>query len=209
MLGIIESTQKATNTQKEFARTFELDTEEGLTAAIALLEENQKQQSIGGDEWVRLGEKAEEYRKILQRLKEEANFSIEDIVFVDDDFAQDAIDIDNFLNTEGIEFQAKLLADRLGQNQKDLISEFDSLYERDFQNFQEYAQRKLEAENLITQQRVQNQLDFLSTTQDFAQAFFEIQSNRIDDEIEKQNEAFDAIVNNKNSSEEQIRIVRS
>ncbi len=206
ILDLLETEKQSLKSKEEFVRTYDLATEEGLTSAITLLESQQKKLVLGSDEWVELGKQADNYRKILKKVKDEANFSIEDIAFIDSDAAQDALDVKNFLDTEGIEFQAGLLAQRLGQNQADLIEEFKSLYEQDFENFQDYAKRKLETEDLITQQRVQNQLDFLSTTQDFAQAFFDIQSNRIDDEIEKQNEAFDNIINNKNSSEEAIAI---
>lgn len=206
VLDLLETEKKATKTKEEFVRTYDLTTEEGLNSAINLLENQQKLLTIGSDEWRELGKQADNFRKTLEKLKQEANLTIDDIQFIDVDSAEDALDVKNFLDTEGIALGMKNLAETLGIEQSVLVDEFEKYYKKDFENFQEYSKKKIEAEEELKLVRRQALVDGLGVAQDFAQAFFEIQSNRIDDEIEKQNEAFDNIVNNKNSSEEAIAI---
>jgi len=206
LTDLFDVQQKTTKATEKFIKTFDLDTEEGLTSAISLLEEQQKKLVLGGDEWQELGKQVENYRKLLKKLKQEANFSVEGITFIDGDAAQDALDVKNFLDTEGIEQGMKTLSETLGIEQSQLVDEFEKYYKKDFENFQKYALQKAEAEKELEFVRRQALVDGLGVAQDFAQAFYEIQSDRIDEEIEKQNEAFDNIINNKNSSEEAIAI---
>ncbi|BFP39492.1 hypothetical protein FGF1_03370 [Flavobacteriaceae bacterium GF1] len=206
ILSLLDTEERANRSRREFIDTFELDSEATINGTIGYLKNLRSAVSIGGAEWINLTAQIEDFEKTLTRLREQATLSVEDIAFIDSDAAQDALDVQNFLNTEGIEIQALELSKFLKQNQEELLSEYDSLYERDFDNFLKWAKAKTEAEIEENNARERLLNDSLSVAQDFAQAFFEIQANRIDDEISKQNDAFDAIVNNKNSSEEQIRI---
>lgn len=206
VLDLLDTEKKGTKARQEFIDTFELDSENTLNATITFLQNMQKEVAIGSSEWFALDKQIKDVQKTLQDLLDNANFDVGSINFIDEDTAQDALDVENFLNTEGIELQAKLLAESLKQTQEELLAEYDSLYERDYMNFVKWAKKKVEAEIEANNRREEVLSNIINVGQDFAQAFYEIQANRIDDEIEKQNEAFDNIVNSKESSEETIAI---
>lgn len=204
ILDLIEPQKEANKAQQEFISNLDTASESTFQIAISNLKGLRAELEVGSDQYKNITRDIENLEKALDGLKN--GFDLDNIDFIDPNAAQDAIDVDNFLNTEGIELAAKQLAGSLKQTQEELLAEYDSLYERDYQNFLKWAKEKTEAEIKENDRRLEVQQELLSIGQDFAQAFFEIQSNRIEDEIEKQNEAFDAVVNNKNASEEQIRI---
>lgn len=203
---LFETQDKATKSNEKFIATFDLLSEDTLTTTINFLRGMQKEVAIGSSEWFKLDQQIKQVEKTLKDLLNNANLDLSQIEFIDPEDAQIAIDADEFLNTEGILLASKLLASALKTDQEELLAEFDALYERDYTNFLKWAKAKTEAEIAENNRREQVLSDIINVGQDFAQAFYEIQANRIDDEIEKQNEAFDNIVNSKEASEETIAI---
>ena len=205
ILGVAEARTKQAKTQQLVVEVLDETSERSLTSTISSLERARSEVGIGTREWQEYTEAIKAVKEELSLLKQTFEDGIPELAEVEDDF-EIFQEVQRFLNIDGIDQGLRSLADRLGTTQEELVKEFESLYERDFKNFLEYQERKLEAEQILSEQRTDIQLNSLSVAQDFAQAFFDVQSNRVEREIEAQNRAFDAIINGKNASEEQIRI---
>ncbi|EAR14672.1 coiled-coil domain-containing protein [Robiginitalea biformata] len=124
----------------------------------------------------------------------------------DDQLPQIAADVDQFLNTEGIRQGMENLAELLKEDQDELNAQFEQGYEQDFQAFLRFSKAKIEIAQEEKEARLELAQDALSGISDLGSSLFEIAEQRAEREVELQNEAFDAIINSKNATEEQIEI---
>jgi hypothetical protein len=114
-----------------------------------------------------------------------------------------AFDVDQFLNTEGIQIGMKALAAKLGVNLEELNKEFTSLYEEDYKSFLKYAKLKEEVDQIAKDQQVDNLFSSLDLGETLAASFFELDTKRIDERQQRNEDAYNVIANSATSTEEQ------
>lgn len=132
-------------------------------------------------------------------------FKLSDL-FEADDTPEIAADVDQFLNTEGVQQGMQNLANTLKRELEELNAEFTNGYEQDYQSFLRFSRLKIEQAAEEKQQRLELANQTLDGISDFGAALFEISEQRAERDIERQNEVFDAIINSKDATEEQIAV---
>jgi len=207
LLGVIDAEEKRT---------------QAVNGSIAFYENFVRQQEELRDSTARTAEEYDAFSRSIEEAKgkilelqgafrdtelvfQQEKFSLNDL-FEQDDTLEIAQDVDRFLNTEGVRQGMENLARALGEDQADLIAEFEQGYERDYQNFLKYSKLKLELAAEEKQERLRLADDVVQGIGEFGAALFEIAEQRAQREVDIQNEAFDAIINSKNATEEQIAI---
>lgn len=207
LIAKLTGTYKAnSDAQKGLA---EAGTEKFLEDLKRTLEALIERSIVGSDEWFEYKNALDGVNESIKNLRAEAallsgDLSSLDFINVDDlNFADE---IDNFLNTEGLDVILGDFANRFKLNKAEIIAEYKSLYGEDFTKFKEYEENKLKVVQLIEQQKLELRQRTLDLADALSQAFLEIQLQRLDEEKEQQEEVFNSVVNNKDSSEEQIAL---
>lgn len=123
---------------------------------------------------------------------------------------EEKLEIDSFLNTEGITKGMANLSNVLGTEQADLMGEFVSQYEWDYNEFVKFSEMKLkqaEDENTLKKEKLLDFMDYsadvLNEVGGLFQAISDAKIQKYDDEIAKNNETYDTLLANERVSEEQ------
>jgi tape measure domain-containing protein len=171
------------------------------------LEKLRGKTEVGSAAWVKYGRELEGVRERLKELTDLAGLldgDLSTIELFDDEEIDVAREVEDFLNTDGLDLLLGNLATRFKKNKEEIVDEFIDQYGRDFDKFVEFEKKKTEAATLEQRARFDLTAAGLDLGDELAQAFQEVQIKRIDEEGERQNKIFDNIVNNKESSEEAI-----
>lgn len=119
------------------------------------------------------------------------------------------LELENFINTDGVTIGLKILADQLGVTYDELYGEFTTLYEKDYDNFLKYSQLKAEQASKEAELRLEAEEKAIQLLSDIGGTYFETRLNKIDEQIQKNNEYYDNIINSEESSEEQKKIAET
>lgn len=119
------------------------------------------------------------------------------------------LELEDFINTDGVTIGLKVLADQLGVTYDELYGEFTSLYQKDYDNFLKYSQLKAEQASKEAELRLEAEEKAIQLLSDIGNTYFETRLNKIDEQIQKNNEYYDNIINNEESSEEQKKIAET
>lgn len=205
---IAQLTGSYKNQKEELEQLAEVGTEQFFEDLEKTLEKLLDQTIVGSAEWFEYSRALKEVQTELTNLREEAKLLGGDLSnlsdFIDLDDLNLADEIDQFLGTQGIDVVLSDFANRFKLNRENLIEEFRQLYGEDFSNFKQFEENKLKELQLIEQQKLELRQRTLDLADALSQSFLEIQLERLEQEKEKQEEIFDNVVNNKESSEEQI-----
>ena len=201
ILGIVEAEEKRKRTFEDF----DLDSEGFITGTIQQLEKQRQEVAIGSLAWQDLGDQIELFQKKLQFLKDNAEFSLDKIIFIEDDLPIFE-ELDQILNADRIEAGMRTLADNLKLPMEELYEEFRRLYEQDFASFLQYSKDKIEATEAERDVRLEIAREIVQGISDIGSALFDAAQARAEEEVERQNEVYDSIIANKDATEEQIAI---
>lgn len=191
--------------QDQMAESGTLEFFEDLAGVLEALIDNT---IVGTAEWLEYTKALKEVNEQIKAIEDEAAILQGDLSSLNDFFDLGDLnlfdEIDNFLSNEGLDVILADFANRFKFNRQEIVDEYIALYGRDFEKFKEFEENKLKTLQLVEAQKLEIRQRTLDLADALSQAFLEIQLNRLDEEEERQNEIFDSVVSNKESSEEAI-----
>lgn len=179
-----------------------------LEQRIKTLREEQSTMAVTSEHYQRLEDDIIKIQEAINGFKTLGldDLSLDGIDFIEDILSEDELNdlnahIQNTIG-DGMEDLSKIV----GQSAKSLFSEFNELYDSDYQSFQNFSNKKIEQFIKEKEQQI-NTLELigeaLSKANDISDAFFERRIQGYDDEIQKNNDYYAALLDNETLSEEQ------
>jgi len=181
--------------------------DESIVFAKNLVKEFKKARlevNVGSAAWKEYGRQIQEAEAALKSLQDTADIldgNLDSLGLPDTEELFE--EVDSFLNGQGLDILLAELANKLKVSKEEVIAEYESIYGRDFEKFKEYEEAKLKQLKLIERQKLEVRKNSLNLVEALSDAFLEIGLQKLDQEQDRAEEAYNAIADANGVSEEQ------